>query len=200
MKVRPAFLLLTSLLLTLPGCLAAGRPESPHHYRITPEGTVVWGEEYTFSPPGQGWQLLPLEDEDYAFAFIRPGTGPFPSQSTIAYSEEPFGYSRDLQQRQREFFRRFLWAGRIRFEAPQTRPITVLGSEGLEAVTEGREPVTGQKVLARVVFAHRGERVVAFYFTQWRPAGAEFDRSVLADFDRFVQSFQYLHPSFYQQL
>jgi len=47
---------------------------------------------------------------------------------------------------------------------------------------------------------HRGERVVAFYFTQWRPDDRPFDRRQLEDFRAFVDSFTYLRPSFYQQL
>jgi len=42
--------------------------------------------------------------------------------------------------------------------------------------------------------------VVAFYFTQWRPADVPFDRGQLEAFERFVASFAFRKPSFYEQL
>jgi hypothetical protein len=161
---------------------------------------MVWQEEYSFVPPGPGWEMVRLEEDDYAFAWMRRESGPFPSQSTLAYAEEPFGYSRELRKRSEEFFRRFLWASRVRFGEPKLTPVKVLGGEGLIAEVEGLEPVKKQKVWSRVVFAFRGERVVAFYFTQWRPEGAAYDPSAAEELDRFVASFRFLRPSFYQEL
>lgn len=194
------FALLISALFLLAGCAArtSGKEECP--YRTTPEGTVIWQEEYSFAPPGPGWELVRLEEDDYAFAWMRKERGPFPSQSTLAYAEEPFGYSLDLRKRSEEFFRRFLWASRVRFGEPKLTPVKVLGGEGLVAEVEGREAVKNQKVWSRVVFAHRGERVVAFYFTQWRPEGAEYDPSAAQELDGLVASFRFLRPSFYQDL
>lgn len=194
------FALLMAALLVLAGCAAGAPKKEDCPYRTTPEGTVIWQEEYSFVPPGQGWELVRLEEDDYAFAWMRKESGPFPSQSTLAYAEEPFGYSRDLRKRSEEFFRRFLWAARVRFGEPKLTPVQVLGGEGLMAEVEGGEPVKRQKVWSRVVFARRGERVVAFYFTQWRPEGAAYDPSAAEELDRFVASFRFMRPSFYQEL
>jgi hypothetical protein len=190
-------------LFLLAGCASSGAAD-PFAGMRTGEGTVVWQEEYEFAPMPEPWQLLELDEDDYSVAFYRsckhdvPGT--YPCESTAAYAEEPFGYSRDLYKRQEEFFRRFLWAARVDFDEPRLKKIRALEGDALQAETIGHERVLQHKVLVRVVFAHRGERVVAFYFTQWRPSGEEFDMAPLEDFHRFTESFRYLKPSFYQLL
>lgn len=199
----PMILLVLALLA---GCTATRHPADPFAGMRSERGTVVWQDEYEFSPPPSPWQLLMLNEEDYSIAFFQGCGGEpprtFPCESTFAYAEEPFGYSRNMEERQKEFFRlrRFLWAARVDFEEPRLRKVTALGGEALQAETVGHERVLRHKVLTRVIFAMRGERVVAFYFTQWRPADREFDRSQLEDFDRFVESFRFRKPSFYQEL
>jgi hypothetical protein len=42
--------------------------------------------------------------------------------------------------------------------------------------------------------------VVAFYYTQWRSEEKPFDTADEADFDRLVESFGFLQPSFYERL
>jgi len=104
------------LLLLAAGCTVAGAPADPFAGLYDTNGQVVWQQEYAFTPPDAPWSLLRLDEEDYSVAFFRgcsgttPGT--YPCESTLAYAEEPFGYSRDLAARQEEFFRRFLWAAR----------------------------------------------------------------------------------------
>ncbi len=191
--------------LLLAGCATmSNQPADPLAKIMTPEGKVVWQQEYQFDPPPKPWNLIDLDEDDISLAFFRgcqdSDPGVYPCESTFAYAEEPFGYSQDLQQRQAEFFRRFLWAARVNFQKPQLTPVQVLGAEGLQADIEGFEPVLKHKVWARVVFAKRGERVVAFYLTQWRSQEAPYDKSVAEDFDRFVRSFRFLKPSFYQTL
>jgi len=184
------------------GCAALPRPgDEPAPYRYTPEGRVVWQEELEFAPPPEAWHLVQVDEGDeFSFAFLRTCGGPTPCQSTFAYDEEPFGYSRDLGTRISEFFRRFLWASRITFGEPATRPKRALGGEALEAVAEGTDPVRGEKVRAKVVFARRGERVVSFYLTQWRALDGSYSEEEVTDFDRFVESFRWLRPSFYETL
>lgn len=196
-----ALLLSGSLLAT--GCaLRSARTPPPLPYHFTPDGTVVWNGEFEFRPPPAEWNLVRVSEgsNEFSFAFLQRGECPFPCQSTFAFDEEPFGYSRDLEERERQFFARFLWASRVRFGPVETRPTRVLGGPGLVATAVAAEPVTGQRVWAKVVFGKRGERVVAFYLTQWRPEGIPFDRSVEAPFDDFVASFRFLGPSFYQAL
>ncbi len=195
------FVVLTAALLT--GCaVVAGHTQTSLLYRHTPEGTVVWGEEFEFDPPPNDWNLVRVKegDEEFSFAFLKMEHCPNPCQSTFAYDEEPFGYSRDLEERQKQFFDRFLWASRVRFGPAETREVQVLGGPGLVATAEAEDPVGNQKVWAKVVFGKRGERVVAFYLTQWRPKNLPFDGSVEQPFDRFVDSFRFLKESFFQKL
>jgi len=161
---------------------------------------VVWQQEYRFTPPPAPWALIDLDEDDYSVAFMKLCSDGYPCQSTLAYAEEPFGYSPELRVRQAEFFKRFLWASRVAFEPPRLRETTLFGKPALEATAVGTEPVLRHQVRAKVVFARRSERVVAFYFTQWRPTGGSFDPSDEADFDRFVASFEFLRPSFYERL
>lgn len=165
-----------------------------------PDGSVFWEQEFAFFPPAEPWQLVSLDEDDYSVAFSRMCREVFPCQSTMAYAEEPFGYSKVLVKRQEEFFKRYLWASRVVFEKPNLKKITMGGKDALIAVVEGEEPVKHQKVWTKVIFMHRGERVVAFYFNQWRPANVSFEKSYEAEFDRFVESFRYLKPSFYETL
>ncbi len=178
----------------------AAPPEDPLAALCDAEGNVVWEQAFKFARPPLDWKLVQLDEDDYSVAFIKEEAGPFPSQSLFAYAEEPFGYSRDLRERSRQFFKRVLWASRVTFGEVTTRPVKALGGEALEATTEGRDRVRGHKVWCKVVFALRGERVVAFYFTQWRPLEADFDPAPAADFGGFIGSFQYLRPSFYETL
>lgn len=195
---------IAAALFLLTGCAASGPPADPFEGMRTGQGTVVWQEEYEFSPMPGPWQLLELDENDYSIAFFQSCDhempGAYPCESLVAYAEEPFGYSRDLDKRQEEFFRRFLWAARIEFDEPRLQKVRALEDEALQADTIGHERVLKHKTLVRVVFARRGERVVAFYFTQWRPSDQEFDRALLEDFHRFIESFGYLKPSFYQRL
>jgi len=193
------------LFFSLVGCVAHQPSGEPEIDQAPPEGPMVWQEEYQFSPPPPPWRLLELDETDYSMAYFRAcddesGPGEHPCESTLAYDEEPFGYSRDLVRRQQEFFRRFLWAARVEFEEPSLRKIQALGGEALLAETIAHERVLKDKALVQVIFAYRGERVVAFYLTQWRPVDQEFEREQLGDLREFVASFSFLQPSFYQRL
>lgn len=201
MKYR---LFLLILILGLPGCMAARTGQESPAGQATPESPVVWQEEYRFTQPPLPWDLLQLDESDYSIAFFRAcdegRPGEHPCESTLAYDEEPFGYSRDLVRRQKEFFRRFLWAARVEFEEPSLEKIQALGGDALLAETVAHERVLKHKALVQVIFAYRGERVVAFYLTQWRPVDQEFDREQFQDLSEFVASFSFLGPSFYQRL
>ncbi len=187
------------LLFFLGACVAPPPADRMASLRQS-DGTLAWQGEYAFSPPGGSWELITLDEDDYSLAFSKSCREFFPCQSTLAYAEEPFGYSRDLDRRQEEFFRRYLWASRVVFTAPQLEQTTFGGRPALVATIEGVEPVKAQKVWSKVVFALRGERVVAFHYNQWRPASVPFDLAEVNDFDAFVDSFRFLKPSFYEIL
>jgi hypothetical protein len=60
--------------------------------------------------------------------------------------------------------------------------------------------VKKEKVKSKVVFGKRGERVVSWYLTQWRPIDGAYDDSAFQVFDTFWGSFKYLKKSFYETL
>jgi hypothetical protein len=170
-------------------------------YKLSPQGTVIWQDEFEFMPPPPDWKLLIVEEEgDINFGFTRSDPGQFPSTTSFAYDEEPFGSSKKVEEREREFFKRFLFNAILQFQVLEKRKTQVLGGEGLEVVTEGKDLVKGEKVRAKVVFGKRGDRVVGFYITQWRPINGTYELSAFEIFDKFVKSFKFLKKSFYETL
>lgn len=170
-------------------------------YKMTPQGMVVWNDEFEFRPPPLGWKVIQVESGgEFSFGFLKQEPGQFPSQSTFVYDEDPFGASGNLEVRQEEFFKRFLWGTCLKFQVLDKKKIQVVGGEGLAVIVEGKDMVKKEKVRAKVVFAKRGNRVVSFYITQWRSIESPFDPSAFVVFDQFVGSFKFLKPSFYETL
>ncbi len=190
------------ILTWMTGCATFEGEKKPVPYRLTAQGTVIWEDEFEFLPPPPDWKLLRVETEenDINFGFTRSDPGPFPSMTSFAYDEEPFGCSTKFEEREREFFKRFLFNAILQFQVLEKKKVQVLGGEGLEVTVEGKDPVKKEKVRAKVVFGRRGERVVGFYITQWRPIDGTYDLSAFEIFDKFVRSFKFLKKSFYETL
>jgi hypothetical protein len=172
-------------------------------YRLTPQGMVIWEDEFEFLPPPPDWKLLRVEtgENDINFGFIKTDPGPFPSLTTFAYDEEPFGCTAaSFDGREREFFKRFLFNAILQFQILERKQVQVVGGEGLAVLVEGKDPVKKEKVRAKVIFGKRGGRIVGFYITQWRPMDASYDLSAFEIFDKFVASFKFLKKSFYETL
>ena len=180
-----------------------GTSPPPRPYEVTPRGTVIYAGEFEFMLPPMGWKLFWPEgegEEEFAFGFMKRDPGPFPSQSVFAYDEEPFGYSTKFEEREKEFFKRFLWNAILQFQVLEREKVQVIGGEGWAVTVEGKDLVKREKAKAKVIFGKRGERVVAFYITQWRPIDGTYDLSAFKTFEKFVESFRYLKKSFYQTL
>jgi len=202
--IRKGSMILCALLAVawFSGC-ATMEASKEKPYRMTPQGMVVWEDEFEFKPPPPDWKVLRVEsgENDINFGFMRSDPGPFPSVTTFAYDEDPFGCTAaSLEGREREFFKRFLFNAVLQFQILDRKKVQVLGGEGLQVDVEGKDPVKGEKVRARVIFGKRGGRIVGFYITQWRPMGGSYDLSALEIFDRFWGSFRFLKKSFYQTL
>lgn len=194
---------LSILLCFLSGCATTGMGTAPKPYEVTPRGTVIYGGEFEFALPPSGWKLFWPEGEgegEFAFGFMKTDPGPFPSQSIYAYDEEPFGCSTRFEEREKEFFKRFLWNAVLQFQILEKKKVQVIGGEGLAVMVEGKDPIKKEKAKAKVIFGKRGERVVAFYITQWRPMDGTYDPSAFEVFDKFVSSFKFLKKSFYETL
>ena len=201
--MRPKGLVILSaalVLVWLTGC-ATTQQKGPKPYKMSAQGTVIWNDEFEFWLPPQGWNLLlPEEEGDISFGFVRSDPGGFPSTSVFAYDEEPFGCSTQFEGREKEFFKRFLFNAIVKFEILNKEKVQVVGGEGLAVTVEGKDPVKKEKVRAKVVFGKRGERVIGFYVTQWRPMDGTYDLSAFEVFDKFWKSFRFLKKSFYETL
>ncbi len=187
--------------LMFSACAATKTEQKP--YKLSPEGTIIWEDEFEFNPPPREWKLIQVEvGGEFGFGFMRIEPGLFPSQSMFVYDEEPFGCSTKFEEREEEFFKRYLWttALNMTMKILDKQKVKVLGGEGLAVVAEGTDPVKKEKAKSKVVFGKRGERVVAFYLTQWRTIDAPYDPAAFEIFDKFVASFKFLKKSFYETL
>ncbi len=173
--------------------------ESP--YRIDEQGMAVYGGEFRFLPFPSDWELLSHGNAgDTGIVYYRKDPGSSLARTIVVYSEEPYGSSRDLEKRSAEFMDRYLWDAIMTKKVLERGQVRALGGTGLRLVVEAGDAVEGKKVRAAIVFAHRGERVVAFYATQWRTMDEPFDPGAFLVFDRFVESFGTLKKSFYEEL
>jgi len=182
-------------------CAAPGTGQKP--YTFSQQGTIIWQDEFEFKPPPSNWKVIQVEvGGEFGFGFLKVDPGPVPSQSMFVYDEEPFGCATELGERGEEFFRRYLWSTAMLADMQilEKKNVRVLGGEGLAVVAESKDPVKKEKVKSKVVFGKRGDRVVAFYLTQWRPMDGTYDPSAFEVFDRFWGSFRFLKKSFYQTL
>ncbi len=198
------FLILIAVMvlgLCFSGCATTETKKKP--YRMSQEGTLIWDDEFEFNLPPLGWKIIEVEvGGEFGFGFMKVDSGPYPSQSMFVYDEEPFGCSTKFENREAEFFKRYLWSSAMSMDMRilEKQKVQLLGGEGLAVVAEGRDPVKKEKVKSKVVFGKRGDRVVAFYLTQWRPIDGTYDPSAFEVFDRFWGSFRYLKKSFYETI
>lgn len=201
---RKSLLMFCLLLVVawLSGCATFETEKKAVPYRLTAQGTVIWEDEFEFLPPPPDWKLLRVEmgENDINFGFVKSDPGAFPSLTSFAYDEEPFGCSTRLEDREKEFFKRFLFNAILHFQVLEKKKVQVVGAEGLAVTVEGKDPVKKEKVRGKVIFAKRGDRVVGFYITQWRPMDAAYDLAAFDIFDKFVSSFKFLKKSFYETL
>jgi hypothetical protein len=166
------------------------------------DGTITYNGEYRFMPPPSPWELIRgNESSRFVFGFYRKDPGRIQLESTFfAYDEEPYGYSMNIEDRAREFLKRFFWDSYVKVTVLEKKKVTVLGGEGLALTLEGKDPVMGNKVRSKVIFGKRGERVVAFYIKQWRTIDNAYDLSAFETFDKFAASLRFLRKSFYEEL
>jgi hypothetical protein len=203
MKRKELVIVILVLVLGLwvSGCATTETAKKP--YRMSQQGTVIWNDEFEFKPPPHEWSIIQVEvGGEFGFGFLRVDPGPFPSQSMFVYDEEPFGCSTQFENREAEFFKRYLWSTAMSMDMQilEKQKVQVLGEEGLAVVGEGKDPVKKEKVKSKVVFGKRGDRVVAFYLTQWRPIDGTYDPSAFEVFDKFWGSFRFLKKSFYETI
>ena len=195
------FLMPAIIGLFLGGCATMGeKPKSA--LTATKQGTLIYEDKYEFKPPSDtGWRLMRnLTGGDFEFGLLKIEKGDFPSQTTMFYDEEPFGSSRDLETRAKEYSSIFLRGRGISMEIKKTEKGEAARHPALVVHMEGDNPYRDEKAKATVCFFKTGEYVVTLACTQWRPLKGTFDPEPFVQFETFYKSFKYLKTPFYEQI
>ena len=198
LTLRFAFTLLVMTGLLLGGCATLG-PEKPKDVVPTDRGTVIFLEKYEFKKPPAGWAMLKnLEGGDFELGFLTMERGAFPSQTTFIFDDQPFGSSRDLDQRAKQYCTRFLFNTGMYPEIKKQEKIEVIGLPALAIYLEGENPNRTEKAKSKVYLIQKGNRIISFVCTQWRPLNGIYDQAAFGQFEEFVKSFKFLKKSFYE--
>jgi hypothetical protein len=165
----------------------------------TGQGTVVFLEKYEFKPPPQGWIMMKnLEGGDFELGFLRFEKGDFPSQTTFMYDDMPYGSSQDLEKRADYYCTKFLFNSGIDLEIKKRERLTINGRDALALYMEGQNNVTKEKAKSKVHLIKKGNRIISFVCTQWRPLNASFSQEAFDHYEAFVQSFKFVKKDFYE--
>ncbi|MCX5909783.1 MAG: hypothetical protein NTY64_22055, partial [Deltaproteobacteria bacterium] len=166
----------------------------------TDRGTVVYMGKYEFKAP-VGWKLIRnLTGGDFEVGFLNIEKGEFPSQTTMFYDEEPYGSSRDLETRARQYSVFFLAGRGMSMAINKMEKGEVAGRPALVVRMEGENPYRKEKARSVVYFFKTGDYVVTLACTQWRPMKGSFDPKPFQGFEDFAKSFKYLKPTFYEEI
>lgn len=185
--------------LFLGGCATMGE-KAKAALVATDRDSVIYEDKYEFKAP-MGWKLLRnVSGGDFEFGFLKFEKGDFPSQTTFIYDNQPFGSSRDLATRAKQYCTRFLWNSGMFPEVEKQDEVQLWGQPAIAIYLEGENPSRGEKAKSLVYLAKNGSRVISFALTQWRPMNGVFDSEPFEQFEIFVKSFKFLKPTFYDGL
>lgn len=180
------------------GC-AAMQPEKPKTLTMTDRGTVLFVDKYEFKRPPQNWALMKnLEGGDFELGFLLIEKGDFPSQTTFMYDEEPYGGSQDLEKRAKYYCTRFLFNSGIEVRLTNQEKVTLGGREAIALSMEGENPNRNEKARSKIYLVKKGNRIVSFVCTMWRPLNGTYSQEPFDYFETFVQSFNFLEKDFYE--
>ncbi len=192
-------LLLAVAGLFLWGCATTGNKPKPALV-ATDKGTAVYEDKYEFKAPA-GWKLLrEVSGGDFEFGFLKFEKGDFPSQTTFIYDPEPFGSAQDLSIRAKQYCTRFLWNSGILAEVKKQDELQLWGHAALVIQLEGENPNRNEKSKSLVYLVKKGDRIISFTITQWRPMTGAFDPEPFEQFETFVKSFKFLKKTFYEEM
>jgi hypothetical protein len=190
-----------AVLVGLLGGCATMEPKRPPAMVPTDRGTVVFLEKYEFQRPPEGWALMRnVEGGDFELGFMRIEKGDFPTQTTFMYDEFPYGSSRDLEKRADYYCTKFLFNSGIDAKLTKREKATVAGREALLLEMGGENPIQKEKAKSKIYLIKKGNRIVSFVCTQWRPLNGTFSDEPFGHYEAFVQSFKFLKKDFYEQL
>jgi hypothetical protein len=201
-QVLPASLVAASVFAAflLGGCASMQQREKPRDVVATDRGTLIFKEKYEFKKPPAGWSMIKnLEGGDFEIGFFKVEKGDFPSQTTYIYDDQPFGSSRNLEERAKQYCTRFLFNTGMLPEVKNREKTEVVGLPALAIYLEGENPNQGEKAKSKVYLVQKGNRIVSFLCTQWRPLKGTYDPAGFNEFEEFVKSFKFLRPSFYEK-
>jgi hypothetical protein len=182
------------------GC-ATMAPKEPSPLTLTDRGTVLFLDRYEFKRPPEGWLLMQnLEGGDFELGFLKFEKGDFPSQTTYMYDDQPYGGSRDLEKRAKFYCTRFLFNSGIDSRVTGQERVTINGREAIALFMEGENPNRNEKAKSKIYLVKKGNRIVSFVCTQWRPLNDTYSQEPFDHFETFVQSFKFLQKDFYEEL
>jgi hypothetical protein len=191
-------LLLVVAGLFLGGCATTGVKPKPA-LEATGKGTAIFEDKYEFKAP-MGWKLLrEVSGGDFEFGFVKFEKGDFPSQTTFIYDPEPFGSAQDLETRAKQYCTRFLWNSGIQAAVKKLEQVQLWGHPAVVIQLDGENPNRNEKSKSVVYLVKKGDRVISFAATQWRPMNATFAPEPFEQFETFVQSFKFLKKTFYEE-
>lgn len=179
--------------------MGIGEQQKPKDVVPTDRGTVIYLQKYEFKRPPAGWAMMKnLEGGDFELGFLKIERGDFPSQTTFIYDDQPFGSSRNLEERAKQYCTRFLFNSGMLPDVKKQEKARVMGLPVEAIYMEGENPNRGEKAKSKIYLVQKGDRIISFVCTQWRPMKGTFDQSPFDQFEEFVQSFKILKPSFYE--
>jgi hypothetical protein len=188
-------------LLGLLGACATLEPKKPSAVVPTDRGTVMFLEKYEFKYPSEGWRMMRnVEGGDFELGFMKFEPGDFPTQTTFMYDEQPYGSSRDLEKRADYYCTKFLFNSGIEAKVTKREKVTLMGREAIVLEMGGENPVQKEKAKSTIYLIKKGNRIVSFVCTQWRPLTGTFSQEPFDHFETFVQSFKFLKKDFYERL
>jgi len=181
------------------GCAGLQPAEKQKVLTPTDRGMVLFLDKYEFKRPPQNWALMKnLEGGDFELGFLLIERGPFPSQTTFMYDEEPYGSSPDLENRAKYYCTRFLFNSGIDLRVSKPEKTTLGGRDALAIYMEGENPNRDEKAKSKIYLLKKGERIVSFVCTMWRPMNGTYSQEPFDYFENFAQSFKFLKKDFYE--
>lgn len=198
---KAGFLMGAVVLIGLTCGCATMEPKKPPALVSTDRGTVIFQEKYEFKRPPQHWSLMKnVEGGDFEMGFMVIETGPYPTQTTFMYDEQPYGSSQNLEKRADYYCTKFLFNSGIDAKVTKREKGTWDGREAIILEMGGENPVQKEKAKSKIYLVKKGSRIVSFVCTQWRPLNGTFSQEPFDYFETFMQSFKFLKKDFYEQL
>lgn len=193
-----ALAMIAAMVGLLGGCATMG-PEKAPTLVPTGQGKVVFLEKYEFKPPPQGWIMMKnVEGGDFELGFLLFEKGDFPSQTTFMYDDQPYGGSQTLEKRAKYYCTRFLFNSGIDLRITRQERVTLDGREAIAINLEGENPNRSEKAKSKVYLVKKGNRIISFVCTQWRPLNGTYSQEPFDHFEAFVKSFKFLKKDFYE--